>query len=90
MKYESQKFITAIKGKVGEKRLTCPYCSGSQFTTTEDFAAVLIGKDFSSINIGLSIPSGMIICQKCGHIDFFALGVLDLLKNKEEENGNGK
>ena len=90
MKYEPQKFINAIKGKVGEKRLICPYCSGSQFTTTEDFATVLIGKELTNINIGLSIPSGMIICQKCGHIDFFALGVLDLLKNKEEENDNGK
>ena len=44
------------------------------------FAAILIGEDMSSINIGPHIPSGMIICEYCGHIDFFALGVLGLVK----------
>ena len=90
MKYDPQKFISIIKDKTGGKRLVCPFCNGSQFTTTEDFATVLIGKELSCISIGLSIPSGMIICQKCGHIDFFALGALDLLNNREEDNDNGK
>ena len=88
-KYNPESFIDSIKNKTNNKLLRCPFCQGTQFTTTEDFATILIGNDFSSITLGSSIPSGMIICQNCGHIDFFALGILNLLNNSKEE-GDGK
>ena len=86
-KYNPKDFITALNQKAPNKQLICPFCQGTQFTSTEDFASILIGKDLAGINIGPSIPSGMIICQKCGHIDFFALGALGLLGKEEENNG---
>ncbi len=86
-KYEPQKFINALNQKIPNQQLICPYCKRNQFTTTEDFASILIGKDLSSVNIGPSIPAGMIICQNCGHIDFFALGALNLLETKEINDG---
>jgi hypothetical protein len=86
-KYNPQAFINALGQKAPNKQLVCPYCQGTQFTSTEDFASILIGKDLGGISLGPSIPSGMIICQKCGHIDFFALGALGLLETKEENDG---
>lgn len=85
--YNPQEFINALIRKAPGKQLVCPYCQGTHFTSTEDFATILIGKDLSSIHLGSSIPSGMAICQTCGHIDFFALGALGLLEKKEESNG---
>ena len=60
-KYNPQDFITALNNTAPNKQLICPYCKGTQFTSTEDFASILIGKDLSELNLGPSIPSGMII-----------------------------
>lgn len=87
-KYEPQKFIDALSQKVPQKQLVCPYCGGVQFTTTQDFASILIGKELSGISLGPNIPAGIIVCQKCGHMDFFALGALNLL-DKKEDKSNG-
>ena len=86
--YNPQSFINALQQKAPRMNLVCPYCQGNQFTTTEDLASIIIGKELASINLGSSIPAGMIICQKCGHIDFFALGALGLLEKKGENDGN--
>lgn len=83
-KYEPQKFIDALNKKAPNKKLVCPYCGGTQFTTLEEYASILINKEMTSINIGSSVPAGMIVCSTCGHIDFFALGTLDLLERKEK------
>ena len=88
-KYEPQKFIDALNQKAPNKRLTCPYCGGTQFTTPEEYASILISKEMSNINIGPTIPAGIIVCSKCGHMDFFALGALNLLEKKEEKQNNG-
>ena len=52
-------------------------------------ASILIGKDLESVSIGPTIPAGMVICQQCGHMDFFALGILGLL-NEKDGNDDGK
>lgn len=84
-KYEPKEFIQKLSKRMPNNIPACPFCHGDQFTSTEDFASIIIGKDISTINLGPSIPAGMLICQTCGHIEFFALGALGLLKNKEEE-----
>lgn len=87
-KYDPQNFINALNEKTNGKHLVCPYCGGKQFTTTEDFASILISKELSGLSLGPNIPAGMIVCQNCGHMDFFALGALNLLEKKEaKENG---
>lgn len=88
-KYDSKKFIDALSQKVSQNKLICPYCNGTQFTTPDEFASILMSKEMSSINIGPTIPAGMVVCQNCGHIDFFALGALNLLEKKEEKQNNG-
>ena len=82
-KYNPQDFIDALKRKTGPNIRQCPFCHGNRFTSTEQLASILIGDNIEHLSLGPSIPTGMIICQNCGHIDFFALGALGLL-NKEE------
>lgn len=86
-KYNPNEFINALKIKFNGRGIpACPYCGGVKFTTTNQLATILTGDDTDSVNIGPSIPSGMIICEECGHIEFFALGALGLLTGKEADN----
>lgn len=89
-KYSPNKFIVALEQKINGHRFpACPYCGGQKFTTTQSFATILIAEDTKNINLGPNIPAGMVICEKCGHIEFFAMGSLGLL-NTEDHDGAGK
>lgn len=84
-KYDPKEFISALGKKMNGRNVpNCPYCGGQKFTSTDKFATILIGDEMSGINLGPNIPSGMIVCENCGHIEFFALGSLGLLSNKGE------
>lgn len=88
-KYNNQDFLKAITQKMGGNRVPqCPYCGGQKFTTPEQFASIIIGEDLSGINLGPNIPAGMVICEKCGHIEFFALGLMGLLPKEEPNNAD--
>lgn len=90
-KYEPQKFIEAFYNKTKKKGIpNCPYCGGSKFTTTDKYAPIIISTDIGNVNFGPSIPAGMIICETCGHIEFFALGALGLLEKSEDGEKDGK
>lgn len=85
-KYDPKKFIKEVSNKIeNNKTIRCPYCGGLNFTSTEYIASIIIGQDMSGLSIGPTLPSGMLICENCGHIDFFALGPLGLLNNKAED-----
>ena len=89
-RYESKEFVEALTSRISKEGVpNCRYCGGQKFTTTDKYATILIGDDLNSVSIGPSVPSGMIVCEQCGHIDFFALGALGLLHGKEADN-NGK
>lgn len=86
-KYNPDQFIGAISKKLrGGLVPSCPYCGGQKFTTTGNVAAILIGDDTSGLNLGPHIPSGMLICENCGHIEFFALGSLGLMEKEKTNN----
>lgn len=50
-------------------------------------AGWLCGERRSSV--GPNIPAGVVVCENCGHMEFFAMGSLGLLK-AEEHDGDGK
>lgn len=86
-KYDPNSFINAISKKMmGRDIPVCPYCGGQKYTTTGNVAAILIGDDTSNLNLGPHIPSGMMICESCGHIEFFALGSLGLMDKEEHKD----
>ena len=89
-KYNPKDFIAAIGSKMNKHRIPdCPYCGGNKFTTTQSFATILIGDDTKNISLGPNIPAGVVVCENCGHMEFFAMGSLGLLK-AEEHDGDGK
>ena len=88
-KYVPNDFIKKLSKVMKKNFPTCPYCGGKHFNTTENFAVILVNNDYSSFNIGPSIPTGMVICENCGHIDFFALGALNKIKEEDQKDGKG-
>lgn len=89
-KYNPNEFIATLGAKMNGRNIPeCRYCGGKKFTTTQNFATILIGDDTKNISLGPNIPAGMVICENCGHMEFFAMGALGLLKT-EENDGNDK
>ena len=87
-KYNPEVFIKNITQKtLGGEIPNCQYCGGKKFTSTDKLASIFIGDDLDSVNLGPSIPAGMVICEKCGHVEFFALGALGMLTEEGGENG---
>lgn len=87
--YEPSKFIDALHKRIANKPIKCPYCGGRKFTSTDSSAAILISKKVSGLSVSsveAYIPSGMLICENCGHVEFFALGVLGLNDKDDEDN----
>ena len=89
-KFKPQDFRNAISNKINGRSLVCPICGGVHFTIHEQMASVIIGDSFEGIQIGNSIPSGMLICTNCGYIQFVALGALGLLPKKEHDEQDKK
>lgn len=90
-KYNSQEFINILNIRKGERQAKCPFCGSKNFTATDSLAAIMISQDRDNLSLGPCIPSGMLICTNCGHIDFFSLGVLGLLKKggRAQNGGDG-
>lgn len=86
-KYDPEQFAKRLTERLKGKSdiLACPFCGGEHFTTTGQFASILIADNLTEVALGPSIPSGMLVCENCGHIEFFALGSLGLLPKREEE-----
>ena len=87
-KFEPELFKKKLIERIRDKthHLICPYCGGEKFTTTKSLAAVLTGEEVDQLSLGSYIPAGMLICEQCGHIEFFALGALEMNDNKDTEN----
>lgn len=81
--YNAQEFVKSLSQKINSREIKCGVCGGNSFTTPKQFASIIIGEDLDSIRLGHQIPAGMLVCDKCGHIEFFALGTLNLLAKKE-------
>ena len=87
-KFEPELFKKTLIERINNKirHLVCPYCGGEKFTTTKSLAAILIGEEIENLSLNSYVPSGMLICEKCGHIEFFALGALGMIENKQNED----
>ena len=88
--YNANQFLEKFnERRTGRNLPDCPYCGGQNFTVIDSLASIIIGKDLTGISLGPSIPSGVVVCTKCGHLEFFALGALGLLP-KKEDSSDGK
>ena len=89
--YEPKEFLNALDERIIKKPIKCPYCGGRKFTSTDSSAAILISKKVSGLSVSsveAYIPSGMLICENCGHMEFFALGSLGLNDKDDKDNAD--
>lgn len=61
----------------------CPFCGGTNYTAYPKFSNISIQDNFGAIEIGRSIPCGILMCSNCGHINLFSLGRLGFDFSKE-------
>ena len=87
--FHSEEFLDKLQKTLAKPPFPmCPFCGGKEFTSLKEFASIIVNDNYEGIKIGTSVPAGIVICRKCGHIDLFALGVLGLLPKKDKEAVN--
>lgn len=89
-----------LKGQIVEAlqakapNIICPVCKNSKFTLVDAYLVELLQDDFTSLTLGggPSIPTVGILCNNCGYLMKFSIGVLGLLPKKgtDTENKNEK
>jgi hypothetical protein len=81
-----------LRGAIQERgALTaCPRCRNNSFTLVEGYFTHPLQDNFKSISLGgPSIPTVVVVCDRCGFLSQHALGVLGLIPQKEGENDKG-
>lgn len=77
--------INALKNRKAEN--ACPRCGHTDFTVSDGYTSLFIGRDMNSLEIGgRSIPVAIVICLNCGFVSLHALGALDLLPDQEKQD----
>ena len=87
--FNQTKFYEELKKRTKNKFPNCQYCGGNSFTIPEEMSSIVLSKNIAELQLGLSMPAGMVVCTRCGHVEFFALGALGLIP-REEGEGSGK
>lgn len=82
-----KQIINALSQRVGS--FVCPICHQSKYTFVDGYTVDAVREDYKAILLGgRLIPSVMLVCNNCGHIDRFSLGVLGLLEQGEQQQEN--
>lgn len=84
MKEESKKeVIAALYQRIG--KLECSMCHHSEYTFLDGYFVDVVQDDYKTMRLGgRMLPSVVFVCNHCGHIDKFSLGVLGLMVTNEE------
>lgn len=60
--------------------VVCPICHQSKYSFVDGYTIDPVQDDYKAVKLGGKIiPSIMLVCNNCGHIDRFSLGVLGLM-----------
>lgn len=77
-----------LKLKEKSRQLKCPICENSSFILADGFTQDSLQEGLTGIVLGgRSIPVIIVICDHCGYVLRFSLGVLGLLPKSEAEKG---
>lgn len=69
----------------------CPICHQSKYSFVDGYTVDPVQEDYKGIQLGGKIvPSVMLVCNNCGHIDRFSLGVLGLMEKEEKSSGESE
>ena len=79
-KYDSDLFYDKLVSKLQDGKFpACPFCGCDEYATEVSYANILTDDRLGRASLDSSIPSGILICQNCGHMDYFVLGILGAL-----------
>lgn len=88
-KYDASAFIAALKKRMSSSEMPkCPFCGEETYTTPEQVATIPVGVSIKGLSVGQTAPCAMVVCTKCGHVNFFALGALGLLPSDYKKGGS--
>lgn len=89
--YDGDAFLSVLTSRLSHGQFhPCPCCGGREFYSGPQYTPLLVSENFGGVQLTRSMPAGTVICKKCGHIEFFALGALGLLPAKEDVKEGGK
>ncbi len=77
--YDSAKAIQEL-AKRGVVAPVCPFCKGSKFSIAGEFATINVSKTMGALDLATHIPAAVIICEKCGNLQLFALARLGMME----------
>lgn len=82
---KKQEIVKALEER-GAK-LPCPRCGNQSFTLIDGYINQTIQTGLTGMVIGgPSVPSVVVVCNRCGYLSQHALGVLGLLPKEEPKN----
>lgn len=68
--------------------IVCPICHQSRYTLLDGYFVNVIQDKYQGMQLGgRLLPSVMLVCNNCGHLENFALGVLGLMEAEEKKEG---
>lgn len=81
-KFNPQDAIKILKDK-GANNYVCPLCGGRQFGVHDEIATISVTPEFKTVRIGNHVPAAILICHKCGNMQFFAIGMWGMMDDKD-------
>lgn len=80
---KKRQIVKALSQRVSS--IVCPICHQSKYSFVDGYTIDPVHDDYKAIQLGGKfIPSVMLVCKNCGHIDRFSLGVLGLMDKEEQ------
>ncbi len=79
---KKRQIVKALSQRVNS--IVCPICHQSKYSFLDGYTIDPVQDDYKAVQLGGKfIPSVMLVCNNCGHIDRFSLGVLGLMDKEE-------
>lgn len=68
--------------------IVCPICRQSKYTLLDGYFVDVIQDKYQGMQLGgRLLPSVILVCNNCGHLESFSLGVLGLLDIEKKDEG---
>lgn len=71
--------------------IACPICHQSKYTLLDGYFVDVIQDKYQGMQLGgRLLPSVMLVCNNCGHLESFSLGALGLMESEDKKEGRNK
>ena len=86
---KKRQIANALTMRVGN--IVCPICHQTKYTLLDGYFVDVIQDKYQGMQLGgRLLPSVMLVCNQCGHLENFSLGVLGLMESEEKIEDNDR